>query len=811
MTSIRRWSCLLLAFVLCLGSTAFAAYAPGMYEGTGKGFGGDVKVTVEVDEGNILNVSVEGKDETAGIGSRALEVMPGLILAAQGSPADVVSGCTFTSKGILDALNDALKQASGETSAQTAAVSMAPGVYEGQAMGYSRTRPVCVNVTVTKDAITDIQVASNKENVGILESVTTLLIPRMLETQSVAVDAICGATASSNAVKATVEDCLTQALVAGGSDASAMDHFRTTTQPAVSEETLEADVLVVGIGASGAAAAMMAADTQNQEGMDVSVLAIDKAGKFGGTGCNTSVMLGFDSKITEAMFNNGEPYFDKAVVDEELHAAVSLNDFQEMGWRKIQNESGEMLDWLISHGFYFGQAKPGLAGSYPVTYEYNGVAGEASLAVTYGFYKDMMEDFTALGGKYLLETEATDLIYDEQSGAVTGVKAVNHHTGVHYTINAKSVILATGGFGANDEMEKALYEGHQTGAYRHDISMMQNDGKMIASAIDIGAATAGFEDCLNGVIWNIGIPNRLSGHEIIWKEGSYDMFRDDVGAWSVSDIPEMMVNDWDGVFVNAQGRRFVNEAGVWAGKNNNGSLYYTLWSKDLLDYVNEHGFSVNFSGNFLTTSSMTSGVFPMETGVKDMGADLYALMDECVATGNAVKADTLEELAALVGMEPAALKETVAAYNAACASGNDEAFGKPAPFLHAIGEDGPYYFLLAMPRAYTSGGGLHVNNDLQVLSASDDATPIPGLFAVGTDCLGATPPFFYGGEYLSWAFVSGHGAGRTAARYAAGRPLTDPEGYEPVDYLAYVQEHGMVINEQDDEASAATDLLRPAA
>ena len=71
--------------------------------------------------------------------------------------------------------------------------------------------------------------------------------------------------------------------------------------------------------------------------------------------------------------------------------------------------------------------------------------------------------------------------------------------------------------------------------------------------------------------------------------------------------------------------------------------------------------------------------------------------------------------------------------------------------------------------------------------------------------------FFYGGEYLSWAFVSGHGAGRAAARYAADRSMDDPEGYVPVDYLAYVQEHGYTVNQQDDDASAATDLLRPAA
>ena len=91
--------------------------------------------------------------------------------------------------------------------------------------------------------------------------------------------------------------------------------------------------------------------------------------------------------------------------------------------------------------------------------------------------------------------------------------------------------------------------------------------------------------------------------------------------------------------------------------------------------------------------------------------------------------------------------------------------------LTPVGEEGPYYLLLAMPRAYTSGGGLYVNDKLQVLSAEDETTPMAGLFAAGTDCLGATAPFYYGGEYLSWAFVSARGAGRSAARYAAGLDL----------------------------------------
>ena len=102
-----------------------------------------------------------------------------------------------------------------------------------------------------------------------------------------------------------------------------------------------------------------------------------------------------------------------------------------------------------------------------------------------------------------------------------------------------------------------------------------------------------------------------------------------------------MVSAWEGVAVNPEGNRYTNEAGIFTLKMNNGSLYYSLWSKDLLDYINESGFGINFAGNFINSSSMTSGAFPLNTGIKDMGTDVYEIMEKCVETGNAIKADTL--------------------------------------------------------------------------------------------------------------------------------------------------------------------------
>ena len=259
-------------------------YTPGTYEATAKGYGGDVTVTMTFDANSITNVEIVGDSETAGVGSKAVEQMPQQILDAQSSEVDGVSGATFTSTAVRTAAANCIAQAKGEDSTADVTAKMAPGTYVGQGTGFRVSEPITVSVTVSEDKIEDIQVdqVNTSEKPAILQSVVDLMLPRMLEYQSVAVDAITGATASSNGVKQAVTDALTQALEAGGSDASAISAFQTVPPKSDETVTLDTDVLVVGMGGSGVAAALSAAEN------GASVLAIDKAGKYGGTSALTS-------------------------------------------------------------------------------------------------------------------------------------------------------------------------------------------------------------------------------------------------------------------------------------------------------------------------------------------------------------------------------------------------------------------------------------------------------------------------------------------------------------------------------------------
>ena len=435
-----------LSMLLCMSAaaTAEAAYTPGTYTATAAGFGGDVTVTVTVDESAITDVKVEGEDETPAIGGVAVANMPAAILAAGGSDVDATTGATVTSTAILTALDAALAQASGTD----LAAKMAPGTYTAQAYGFQQISPITVTVTVDETSIQDIEFDGNLDSVAMIRAVNTYLLPRIVENQSVGVDAITGATATSNAVLTAARDCLEQALVAGGSSAAAITSFLTPEPKVEAQETIDVAVLVVGMGAAGISAATAAAEAQQAAGVPVSVLAIEKSGRYGGTGAFTGEPMSVNPPRYQLQYNNGEDYMDY----DELLAAwteyVEGDAKMEVVETFLQN-SGETADWLYyDHGFLLNNPTSGFgANTYRCKQQYVSVATaeegrDYGMDVSAGqntmvdqYYQRFVSDYVKLGGQYMLETEGYELIYDEASNRVTGVKAKGHD-GTDYTINA---------------------------------------------------------------------------------------------------------------------------------------------------------------------------------------------------------------------------------------------------------------------------------------------------------------------------------------------------------------------------------------
>ncbi|MFA9423593.1 MAG: FMN-binding protein [Sedimentibacter sp.] len=176
----------------------------GALTGTAKGFGGDVTVTVTVDGDDITAVEVVGKDETQGIGTNAIDKLPALIVEADSTDVDVVSGATYTSKAIIEAVNMALeKAASGDIKEETAAEG---GALTGTAKGFGG--DVTVTVTVDGDDITAVEVVGKDETQGIGSTAIEKLPALIVDADSTDVDGISGATYTSNAIKEAVDAAL---------------------------------------------------------------------------------------------------------------------------------------------------------------------------------------------------------------------------------------------------------------------------------------------------------------------------------------------------------------------------------------------------------------------------------------------------------------------------------------------------------------------------------------------------------------------------------------------------------------------------
>ena len=141
------------------------------------------------------------------------------------------------------------------------------------------------------------------------------------------------------------------------------------------------------------------------------------------------------------------------------------------------------------------------------------------------------------------------------------------------------------------------------------------------------------------------------------------------------------------------------------------------------------------------------------------------VLQAAINAGYVFKADTLEELAGKMGLDPETLTATVEAYNAACEAGEDAEFGKDPKYLKPV-KGAPYYGIVGSSWCYSTCGGLDVNEKFQVLR--EDGLPIEGLYAVGTDSMGVlfseTKAYVtYGGGAMGYAFTSGRLVGADIA------------------------------------------------
>lgn len=179
-------------------------------------------------------------------------------------------------------------------------------------------------------------------------------------------------------------------------------------------------------------------------------------------------------------------------------------------------------------------------------------------------------------------------------------------------------------------------------------------------------------------------------------------------------------------FVNKEGVRFMNE-GTWVqGKsmnimNQTDNIAFSIFDKNYGEYNRKSLEGGTGGGMFWDT--MSAGV-----GDPFTDDDVTATVESDVANGNTLVADTLEELAEKIGCPVDTFVETITHYNEMVKNQFDDDFHKPAEFLYPI-EEGPFYAAKIGVALLAIVGGLSVNTDLQVLNT--EKQPIEGLYATG--------------------------------------------------------------------------------
>jgi len=747
------------------------------------GFGGNITVSLEMEGDRIISCTAEGPGENSFKAHTALTQIPASIVEHNSCTVDAVSGATVTSDAIMRGAKIAFDNLTGNSSD----VHMKPGKYTAGAMGYLGVWELPVTITVNDSALLKIELPEDRfahgETEVILKSVKEKLIPRMIENQSVMVDAISGATVSSNAVKSAVQKALVQALEAGGSKGSAISHFYSVPlkeEEGVTEER-DVDILVLGLG-NGGIFAMVSALEKMQElsgRKRVRILGIDKAGRLGGNSGLTH-----EANAVNPPRYMAEHYPGKTFVNKEDYLKTWLTftttsegkqSAKEDLVKLFMEESGKVIDWLhYEQGWQFGTMQASPCQDLEAWTAFNSVllsnvdtgTNEDRRNIIAKYYDAMLSKVVAQGGEYMLETEAYDFIMD--GDRLVGVKARNLVTGKEYLLKARAIIMGCGGFASNNEMLSELLDEQYAGPRRVTNTGVA-DGKMMKAALNIGAGT--WNMGMSPIVMMKGLPHYLKKYPIHIKTDRLNGRTGRYETWTLNDIPLGMGVSSDILCVDRQGHRFGNESmfslfsltireDSWPSFKS-GPYYYAIYSQPQVEYLKEHGFTaISRWDGYCSQGGVPNGM-PLP--------EIYDCLDACIEEGMAWKADSIEELAHKIQVDPSALAESINRYNELVDTGKDEDFGKDRRFLTLRTEGGPYYAIKIMNVIFATSGGLDVDTKMRVLS-KDHKTPIDGLYANGCDCLGVILNeernyLGLGGVAQGWVFVSGRLAGLHAAEY----------------------------------------------
>lgn len=492
------------------------------------------------------------------------------------------------------------------------------------------------------------------------------------------------------------------AQTSASSENSALWAIEELAEPS---ETVQADVAVIGAGGTGTAAAIQC----KQLGLEPFV--IDCGQDYGGSFIGTEGMFGVETHWNKEA---GETL----TVEEAVNACLVYHHWipnHEL-YMNFFGQTAETVEWVEDLGVSYQDVVA--LGISDITWHVYARTDKSSPGHT--FMEGMGHAAKELDIEAQFETYAKKLIMED--GKVAGVLAVKNDGSV-LKVEAPVVIIGSGGYSTNTEMIYALSELENENIF--SVGAEQRNGDGLKMAVDAGAALA---ESPGTVMW--------CGP---WIMGS--------GWGSDGYCASVQPTLW----INQDAKRFVNEnlwlddfAAAGMAVRNQKRTYVVMCENDIERFVNEGPYGPVFTFGQVGT--------PMVDARKQLeGLDAVHI------------GDSLDSLAAEVGLDAATLKETVDAYNAACDAGVDNDFLKPAEYLNKI--EPPYWLCEVADGYYTTCGGIKIGPHTEVLDTKGEV--IPGLYAGGSDAGG-----LYGDSYdvcrapgsqASWAVNSG----RLAAKHAA--------------------------------------------
>jgi succinate dehydrogenase/fumarate reductase flavoprotein subunit len=546
----------------------------------------------------------------------------------------------------------------------------------------------------------------------------------------------------------------------------------------VSEWTHAADVVVIGSGAAGLPAAIVAREA------GASVIVVEAEDHVGGHAIVTSggVALGGGTSAQRryGIADSPELLFrdltDWSVTQANGAADYRYNDRELV--RAYADNCAQTHDWLSAHGVVFVDAPPdnigGISGGNSVprtshvavmdwpmvqTGRLADPAVRATLSSGNGLVPPLERAARAAGVEFLLAHRMTAL-RRAPAGRVDGITA--EHRGAPLAIAArKAVIVATGGSTGNVAFRR-MFDPRLTAEYAlAGMPWSNQDASGELAALAAGAALWGLANQTGEYGHSISKPGfvgcRYGYRALHWQPGS--------PVFAKAGASGLRVGDWQNVItVNMLGRRFYDETAPNFGWNNHNQLP---------DYV--HGDWRNAAKVAWQPQNYVNAALAGIGDGHNGGGPIWAIFDReaivregwnpepphvDVAGGFFFRAGSLAELATAihnphqrVAMPPAELEATVARYNAFVDAGHDADFGKPAP-RYAIATP-PFYAAWATPVLHDTRAGLRIDAACRVVDLHGNV--IPGLYCGGESAGGFS---FHG---LGRALTQGRIAGAAAA------------------------------------------------